>query len=93
MCKTDTSVIGFFRTDLMELIKENPELGMKIVMKFAEILAVRLRKTDKDLSKVQSQLDRFLSPSEKGKRLSPEDHDGKKKTASGGKGAKTAAAR
>ena len=93
MCKTDCSVIGFFRTDLMELIKENAELGMKIVMKFAEILAVRLRKTDKELSKVQSQLDRFLSPSEKGKRLSPEDHDGKKKTASGGKSAKAASAR
>ena len=79
-CKTDCSVIGFFRTDLMELIKENPDLGMKIVMKFAEILATRLRKTDKELSKVQSQLDRLVSRSEKGQPISLEDHDGKDKT-------------
>jgi CRP-like cAMP-binding protein len=78
-CKTDCSVIGFFRTDLMELIKENPDLGMKIVMKFAEILAIRLRKTDKELSKVQSQLDRLVSQSEKGQPISLEDHDGKNK--------------
>jgi CRP/FNR family cyclic AMP-dependent transcriptional regulator len=79
LCKSDCSVIGFFRTDLMELIKENPDLGMKIVMKFAEILATRLRKTDKELSKVQSQLDRLVSRSEKGKSTSREDRDGKGK--------------
>lgn len=80
MCKTDCTVTGFFRTDLMELIKENPDLGMKIVMKFAEILAHRLRNTDKELSKVQSQLDRLASRSEKGKPISLEDRDGKDQT-------------
>lgn len=87
LCKTDCSVIGFFRTDLMELIKENPDLGMKIVMKFAEILATRLRKTDKELSKVHSQLDRLVSQSEKGPG-SLEDYDGKDTSTSTGQGAK-----
>jgi CRP/FNR family cyclic AMP-dependent transcriptional regulator len=91
-CKTDCSVIGFFRTDLMELIEENPNLGMKIVMKFAEILAVRLRKTDKELSKVQSQLDRLVSRSEKGQSISLEDHDGKDKASPKGTGTKATGA-
>ena len=91
LCKTDCSVIGFFRTDLMELIKENPDLGMKIVMKFAEILAIRLRKTDKELSKVQSQLDRLVSRSEKGP-VSLEDYDGKDKATPTGQIAKATSA-
>jgi CRP/FNR family transcriptional regulator, cyclic AMP receptor protein len=90
LCKTDCSVIGFFRTDLMELIKENPDLGMKIVMKFAEILAHRLRKTDKDLSKLQSQLDRLVSRSEKGVPISLEDHDGNNTPTQTGSGAQKA---
>jgi CRP/FNR family cyclic AMP-dependent transcriptional regulator len=49
VCKTDCSLIGFFRTDLFELIEQKAELGTKIVLKLAEILAVRLRKADKDL--------------------------------------------
>lgn len=52
---------------------------MKTVMKFAEILAIRLRKTDKELSKVYSQLDRLVSQSEKGP-VSLEDYDGKDKS-------------
>ena len=77
----------------MELIKENPDLGMKIVMKFAEILATRLRKTDKELSKVQSQLDRLVSRSEKGKPISPDDHDGKNNAKPTGTVKKAAGAR
>lgn len=77
----------------MELIKENPDLGMKIVMKFAEILATRLRKTDKELSKVQSQLDRLVSRSEKGKSISLEAHDGKDKATPTGAGKKAKSAR
>ena len=73
----------------MELIKENPDLGMKIVMKFAEILATRLRKTDKELSKVQSQLDRLVSQSEK-ESASLEDYDGKEKSTPTGKNKKAA---
>jgi CRP/FNR family cyclic AMP-dependent transcriptional regulator len=84
ICTTDCSVIGFFRTDLMALIKENPNLGMKIVMKFAEILALRLRKTDKELSRLQSQLDSLVSRSEKGKSISLEDGNGKDQSAHAG---------
>ncbi|MBI4418898.1 MAG: cyclic nucleotide-binding domain-containing protein [Ignavibacteriales bacterium] len=57
LCKTDCLLIGFFRPDLMELIERKPVLGIKVVMKLAEIVGERLRKTDKELSKLKSQMD------------------------------------
>jgi CRP-like cAMP-binding protein len=65
LCKTDCSLIGFFRPDLFELIEKNTALGIKIVLKLAEIVAQRLRQTDKELSKVKSQLERLLAQGEK----------------------------
>lgn len=59
ICKADCTLIGFFRPDLFELIEKKPRLGTKIVLKLAEIVAQRLRKTDKDLSKLKNQLDRL----------------------------------
>ncbi len=57
ICKTDCLLIGFFRPDLLELIERKAALGIKIVMKLAEIVGERLRKTDKELSKLRAQLD------------------------------------
>ncbi len=59
LCKSDCTLIGFFRPDLFELIEKKPRLGTKIVIKLAEIIAQRLRKTDKELSKIKSQHDRL----------------------------------
>lgn len=42
-CRTDCRLIGFFRPDLFELIEKDPRLGIKIVLKLAEIVAERLR--------------------------------------------------
>ena len=60
-CKTDCILIGFFRPDLFELIEKKNQLGIKIIFKLAEIVSQRLRKTDKELSKVKSQLERLQS--------------------------------
>jgi len=57
VCKTDCLLIGFFRPDLLDLIERKPSLGIKIVMKLAEIVGERLRKTDKELSKLKAQMD------------------------------------
>jgi CRP/FNR family transcriptional regulator, cyclic AMP receptor protein len=43
LCRTDCRLIGFFRPDLFELIDKDPRLGIKIVLKLAEIVAERLR--------------------------------------------------
>ncbi len=66
VCKSDCTLIGFFRPDLFELIKKNNALGIKIVLKLAEIVAQRLRQTDKELSKIKSQLERLVAQDERG---------------------------
>jgi CRP-like cAMP-binding protein len=43
VCRTDCRLIGFFRPDLFELIEKDSRLGIKIVLKLAEILSERLR--------------------------------------------------
>jgi CRP/FNR family transcriptional regulator, cyclic AMP receptor protein len=86
ICRTDCSLIGFFRTDLFELIEQKSDLGIKIVLRLAEILAARLRKADKELSKIQNELDSIHSHRETSKSLSSEDHYGKVETTSAGPG-------
>ena len=76
ICKTDCSLVGFFRTDLFEMIEQKTDLGLKIVLRLAEILAVRLRKTDKELSKLRSQIDTAASRHPEREPLAPEDHHG-----------------
>ncbi len=63
-CKTDCILIGFFRPDLFELIEKKNQLGIKIIFKLAEIVSQRLRKTDKELSRVKSQLERLQGEGE-----------------------------
>ena len=43
LCRTDCRLIGFFRPDLFALIGKDPRLGIKIVLKLAEIVSERLR--------------------------------------------------
>lgn len=61
ICRTDCMLIGFFRPDLFEMIDRKPALGIKIVLKLAEIVGERLRKTDKELSKIKGQMDALQS--------------------------------
>ncbi len=56
ICKSDCSLIGFFRPDLFQLIERKSHLGVKIVLKLAEIVAQRLRATDGELSKLKGEL-------------------------------------
>ena len=65
ICKTEFTLIGFFRPDLFELIEKKNTLGIKIVLKLAEIVAQRLRQTDKELSKLKSQLERLQAREER----------------------------
>jgi CRP/FNR family cyclic AMP-dependent transcriptional regulator len=65
VAKSDCLLLGFFRPDLFELIARKQELGIKIVLKLAEIVAQRLRRTDKELTKVRSQLERIQTQRER----------------------------
>jgi CRP-like cAMP-binding protein len=65
VCLTDCLLIGFFRPDLFEIVEKNSRLGIKIVLKLAEIVAQRLRTTDQEISKLKSELDALSSGREK----------------------------
>jgi len=46
-------LIGFFRTDLLTLIKRYPELGNKILLNLSRVLGERLREANKKLTKTK----------------------------------------
>jgi CRP/FNR family cyclic AMP-dependent transcriptional regulator len=57
IARTPCKLIGFFRPDLFELIRKYPELGLKVVLKLAEMLGERLRATDNELMRLRSELE------------------------------------
>lgn len=59
----ESELIGFFKPDLLEINERNPRLGIKIIIRIAEIIASRLRTTNSiladkntELKKLQEQL-------------------------------------
>lgn len=47
-----SELIGFFRTDLLTLMKRGPELGNKILLNLSRVLGERLRRTNLELTKL-----------------------------------------
>ena len=47
-----TEVIGFFKPDLMALINHTPGLGLKILLRVANVLSARLRRTHEELEQL-----------------------------------------
>ena len=66
ICKSDCALIGFFRPDLFELIEKKASLGIKIVLKLSEIVAMRLRNTDKELTRLKAEVESLEKKSEDG---------------------------
>lgn len=61
ICRTDCHIIGFFRPDLFEIIEKHPRLGIKIVLKLAEIIAERLRRTNQEVAQLKAELESLKS--------------------------------
>ncbi len=51
------TIIGFYRPDLMDILKIKPVLGGKILLALSEVLATRLRSTNSELVKVARRVD------------------------------------
>lgn len=47
-----STLIGFFRTDLLTLMKRSPELGNKVLLNLSRVLGERLRRTNQELTNV-----------------------------------------
>lgn len=51
-----TELGGFFRPDLMDIVASRPQTGIKIVLKLADVVAERLRRTNADLRLTKEEL-------------------------------------
>ena len=61
ICRTDCQIIGFFRPDLFEIIEKHQRLGIKIVLKLAEIIAERLRRTNQEGTQLKAEIETIRS--------------------------------
>ena len=50
LAKQESRLIGFFRTDLLTLIKRSPELGNRVLLNLSRVLGERLRKTNQEMA-------------------------------------------
>lgn len=50
---TETSLIGFFKPDLIEILERQPQTGSKIVLRLAEVLGRRLKETSLKLTELK----------------------------------------
>ncbi|MEK7263154.1 MAG: cyclic nucleotide-binding domain-containing protein [Bacteroidota bacterium] len=70
---TKCQLIGFFRPDLFKLIEKNPQAGLKIVMKLAQIIGERLRVANQNFSNSQNELNKLRTELEKLRQQARED--------------------
>jgi CRP-like cAMP-binding protein len=53
----ETSVVALYRTDLLALSQTRPRLGVKVLMQLSQIVAERLRRTNRALKDVRLMAD------------------------------------
>ncbi len=59
-----TTLIGFFKPDLLQVMQRNPATGNKICLRLSEILGKRLRQTTEKMSQLAAELQPFKSATE-----------------------------
>jgi CRP/FNR family cyclic AMP-dependent transcriptional regulator len=52
----DTSLIGFFKPDLLEILERSPDAGVKVVFRLAEVLGRRLKETTDKISHLKKEI-------------------------------------
>ncbi|MDZ7261397.1 MAG: cyclic nucleotide-binding domain-containing protein [candidate division KSB1 bacterium] len=52
----DSYILGLFRPDLFRLFERNPRLGLKVLLKLANLIASRLQRTDEELQLLRTKL-------------------------------------
>ncbi|MCP4372719.1 MAG: cyclic nucleotide-binding domain-containing protein [Deltaproteobacteria bacterium] len=57
----DTSLIGFFKPDLLEILERKPGVGVKIALRLGEVIGRRLKETTDRVSVLEEQLKLFQS--------------------------------
>ena len=52
----DTKILGFYRTDLYELVERRPKLAIKIIVNLARVVSERLRHSNSQAQELREQL-------------------------------------
>lgn len=56
---SETSLLGFFKPDLMEIVERNPSTGGKIILRLGQVLGKRLKETSEKVSELKREVRRF----------------------------------
>lgn len=62
IARDETILIGFFKPDLTEILTRNPTLGIKILLRLAEVLGRRLKETTDKVSELRQALKELREP-------------------------------
>lgn len=62
IAKEESSMIGFFKPDLLEILNRSPSTGVKIVFRLAEVLGRRLKETTAKVSELRTALKQMRVP-------------------------------
>jgi CRP/FNR family cyclic AMP-dependent transcriptional regulator len=62
VAREESSLIGFFKPDLLEILSRSPSTGVKIVFRLAEVLGRRLKETTSKVSELRTTLKQSQSP-------------------------------
>ncbi len=52
----DVQLVGFYKSDLVEILQRNPTAGFQVVSRLAEVLGRRLRETTEKVSELRRQV-------------------------------------
>lgn len=62
VCREETTLIGFFKPDLLEILSRSPAAGIKITTRLAEVLGRRLKETTDKVSELRRALKEMREP-------------------------------
>jgi CRP/FNR family cyclic AMP-dependent transcriptional regulator len=62
LARDESALIGFFKPDLIEILERNPEAGIKICLRLAEVLGHRLKETTEKVSELRRAIKELREP-------------------------------
>lgn len=65
VAREETTLIGFFKPDLMEILARRPAMGTRITLRIAEVLGRRLKETTDKVSELRRVLKDLRAPPER----------------------------
>ncbi len=66
VARQSTRVVGLYRPELLQLIKSQPRIGVKVVMQLSRMAAVRLRQTNRLLREARQRVRRLEAEADSG---------------------------